>query len=631
MERAIEDVGNYSRDDGVVGSLARRESIGMIRRLIEVGISVLQGEATALGNDAGAKPGEVAVDERYPITVLVCHSEVHRVAVIVGCAFMVEQLRGLVGAVELGSFGQIRLQDELLGGHFLHVGVCYPPRGIREGDSESGALLAEICKQMLQIDHVDDQDDFFLLGGSSLQSAALIGLIKERTGPSITMDELHDHSRLEDLRHLLEAPDAYTFQGTAPDNTSIWKGDVDIVDELELVPDWESPEEGRVFLTGVTGFVGVHLLHHLLHRPGVKQVACLARRKGPLSAATRVQHAMEQYDIFPETLEVSQKMVILEGDMGEDHLGLGRERFAWLTNWASVVFHLEAKVNFCESYQEHYHDNVLGTRNVLQVAALGRRKGFHYMSSIDVWGPTGGVLGTQHVTEDGSLQPHLQALRYDLGYGQSQWTAEAMVRRMQSKGLPVTIYRPGFVIGDSITSASNPNDFITRLIVGCIQMGTFPRIQEMRFEYCTVDFVVTATMHIAANNKNLGHAYHIVSPNQTRSITVDETCTLINDAGYAVRTIDYWEWVEQAVQTQRPDGPLAPVLPVLQERVMGQLSRWEAGQYSPRYDYTNSEPGPGRLSPRAVHSFHQCDSAALYWVLESQGLLQNLNLSDWPC
>lgn len=106
----------------MVGSLARRESIGMIRRQIEVGISVLQGEATAIGNDAGAKPGEVAVDERYPITVLVCHSEVHRVAVIVGWAFMVKQLHSLVGAVELGLSDRYACKMSSLVGTFSMLG-----------------------------------------------------------------------------------------------------------------------------------------------------------------------------------------------------------------------------------------------------------------------------------------------------------------------------------------------------------------------------------------------------------------------------------------------------------------------------------------------------------------------------
>lgn len=52
--------------------------------------------------------------------------------------------------------------------------------------------------------------------------------------------------------------------------------------------------------------------------------------------------------------------------------------------------------------------------------------------------------------------------------------------------------------------------------------------------------------------------------------------------------VAYNEWLHQVIRTQKPDGPLAPLLPLLQERVLGQLTRWEVGQYSPRYDCSNT-------------------------------------------
>ncbi|KAF9893462.1 hypothetical protein FE257_010774 [Aspergillus nanangensis] len=455
---------------------------------------------------------------------------------------------------------------------------------------DKASILLDLCREVLQVSDISPDQDLFLLGASSIQAAALIALIHSRLGCLITMDQLHENScfaRLLEFLHIDQQPQE-SPHGTAPDHSGIWKKDSEIVDDLTLVPDWASDAEGQVFLTGATGFVGVHLLRRLIEWPGVKQVACLCRSKPGQSATARVQQALQKYDLFPESLELSGKIMVLDGDIGDDNIGLGSDRFNWLTNWASVVFHVAAKVNFCESYQEHHRDNVLGTRNILKVATLGRRKAFHYMSSIDVAGPTGFILGSRTVSEDGSILCHLPALRYDLGYGQTQWTAEAMVLRMQERGLPVAIYRPGFIIGDSVTGASNPDDFITRIIVGSIQMGTFPRVVDMRFEYSTIDYVCSSVLHIASANKNLGHAYHILSPDRAKSITAEDTCALINAAGYPVRLIDYPEWVEQAAKSQSTDGPLSPLLPVLQERVLGRLSRWECAQYSPVYECTNS-------------------------------------------
>jgi hypothetical protein len=47
------------------------------------------------------------------------------------------------------------------------------------------------------------------------------------------------------------------------------------------------------------------------------------------------------------------------------------------------------------------------TKNVLRVAAEGRRKTMHYISSIDVWAVTGLILGTDD--EPGAVNGHWEA------------------------------------------------------------------------------------------------------------------------------------------------------------------------------------------------------------------------------
>jgi amino acid adenylation domain-containing protein/thioester reductase-like protein len=452
-------------------------------------------------------------------------------------------------------------------------------------NQDTKRVLQRLWCEILNKSSIEDGDDFFILGGTSLQAASLIAHIHDRLDRIVTMENLTGNSRLEDLYQLLKLKHKQTDRPgcqKAPDDSEIWMGDIDLVDDIELVPCWDAPQEGRVFLTGTTGFVGAHLLCQLMMRPTVKQIACLVRSKDGMLAATRIQHTLERYNIWPVSSEYTQKILVIEGDIGDRTLGLGADKFAWLANWASVIFHLGAKVNFCESYHDHRTPNVVGTSNMLRLVATGRRQAFHYMSTIDVWGTTGCTLGTDAVYEDGPLQPHIQAVRYDLGYSQSQWTAESMVRRMRDRGLPIAIYRPGFVIGNPDTGSSNPADFVSRLLVGCIQMGTWPRLIQ-RLEYVTVDYVVDSFLYIAADAANLGRSYSLVAPNQADSVTVIDTCRVLNDAGYPVRLIDYDDWVQQVDSEQRPDGPLAPLLPNFQEKVLGPLTRWTGSQYSPWY------------------------------------------------
>jgi thioester reductase-like protein len=37
--------------------------------------------------------------------------------------------------------------------------------------------------------------------------------------------------------------------------------------------------------------------------------------------------------------------VVSDGDLTDVTLGLGEDKFTWLSNWASVIFHVGARVN----------------------------------------------------------------------------------------------------------------------------------------------------------------------------------------------------------------------------------------------------------------------------------------------
>ncbi|KAJ5106094.1 hypothetical protein NUU61_003441 [Penicillium alfredii] len=225
-----------------------------------------------------------------------------------------------------------------------------------------------------------------------------------------------------------------------------------------------------------------HIMHHGIYgcipaklpfaMPTIRKVACFARGQGNLSAGCRIQKALEQFDLWDGSLGKIQKITVLEGGLGNNTLGLGEDQFQWLANWASVIFHLGARVNWCELYEGHFGANVVGTRNIIRLAGQGRRKVLHYVS-VETWNVTGYMHKTKRVFEDEPLQPYLDSLPYGIGYAQSQWVANEMLHRARARRLPAAIYRPGFVIGDHQRALKNPDDFFARFIVGCTQSECF--------------------------------------------------------------------------------------------------------------------------------------------------------------
>ena len=117
-------------------------------------------------------------------------------------------------------------------------------------------------------------------------------------------------------------------------------------------------------------------------------------------------------------------------------------------------------------YALHKAANVDGTLEILRLACKTRPTPLHYVSSIGIFGPVGFFTGVQDVYEDTDIDLSERYLQLEMGYSMSKWVAEKLVFQARDLGLPVALYRPGFIMGDSRTGATNPDDFMSRLIAG---------------------------------------------------------------------------------------------------------------------------------------------------------------------
>lgn len=455
-----------------------------------------------------------------------------------------------------------------------------------QSDEELSEWLKVVIQEMLDISDLKPSDNFFSLGLSSLQAARLIGRIRREKDRTIRLQQVHSHPTIERLEEILvTAPRGKYGKYSEVSDLERWGRDSRSPLNLTTLPDWQSPDEGRVFLTGATGFLGAHILQHLLRMSTVRQVACLVRSQPNASASSRIQNTLEKYKIWDGRLDEVQKIIVLDGDLADINLGLGEEKFTWLTNWASVIFHAGARVNWCEPYETHYEPNVVGTKNIIRAATLGRRKALHYVSSVDVWSVSGFINDIDRVYEDEPLMPHLNALPYDTGYAASQFVTEELVQRARAHGLPTVIHRPGFIIGHSEKAITNANDYFSRLIIGCIQTGYFPDLSTQYLEYVTVDYVTSAIMHIASSANSLGRSYHIVPPHRAQSANYNDIYQMLLSLGHSIQKVEYKEWVERV--RQQPGNALDAMMPLIEETVYEDMTRLETSKNTPIYDSTN--------------------------------------------
>ena len=291
------------------------------------------------------------------------------------------------------------------------------------------------------------------------------------------------------------------------------------------------PRPERVLLTGATGFLGSFVLFELLRHTRT-DVYCLVRAANTEEGGKKLRKALEAYGLWDE--ELSSRIVPVVGDLSEPLLGLGPERFEELAGETDAVYHSGASVNWVYPYNALKPTNVLGTQEVLRLATRDGVKPVHFISTLGVF-PLVGRSGVEVVREDDDLT-HGGSL-YN-GYTQTKWVAEKLVEIARERGLPVCIYRPSLITGDSRTGAWNKDDFTCKMIKTWVGLGTAPKI-DMEMNMVPVDYVSRAIVRLSMREESLGKRFHLAHPHP---VSMNDLVAWIEAFGYPLKRIPYDKW-----------------------------------------------------------------------------------------
>jgi thioester reductase-like protein len=308
-------------------------------------------------------------------------------------------------------------------------------------------------------------------------------------------------------------------------------------------------DPGCVLLTGATGFVGAFLLRELLDRTRA-DVHCVVRASSAEHAAQRIRGAMEQYRLWDPAL--SARIVALPGDLGEHALGLADEQFERLAERVEVIYHNGAHVNHVQPYQRLRAVNVLGTREMLRLAATTRIKPLHYVST------AGAALSHEHNPEVVLESRQLKAGQViPNGYIESKWVSEQLVRLAAEHRIPTAIYRPSHIVGHAGTGVCGINDSLWICVAAALIIGATPDGELGSEDIVPVDYVTRALVSISLRQEHPGMTYHLTNPVPT---AIAKIFGRLRPVGHQVESLNYQDWRRRLGSAARSAGRAMPVL-----------------------------------------------------------------------
>lgn len=408
--------------------------------------------------------------------------------------------------------------------------------------SEAECKFCKIFEEVLHLERVGSCDDFFDLGGTSLMVTRVIIMATE-FGFDITYGDVFSHSTPKALAEMFCQEKGYTSE-----LEDLSKYDYSQVEEiltqnnLETFKAGEAQLLGNVLITGVTGFLGIHILREFLETE--KGAAYCILRKGQYnSLQDRLKSLLFYY--FENTFEeeMGNRILLKEGDITnwETFEGLTEENIQTVINCAANVKHFSSGTDIEDV-------NVGGVENAIKFCQkTGSR--IIQISTTSVAGFRMGLMPPAETIMKENMLYFGQIL--DTKYGHSKFMAERLVLAAVADGLDGKIMRVGNLSARD-TDGEFQMNYATNSFVGRLKafetIGKFPySMMDRTAEMAPIDSTAQAILLLAKTPKGCC----IFHPYNNHSIYMGDIIYAMKSYGVNIELADDAEYLNDLEEAQK--------------------------------------------------------------------------------
>jgi len=266
-----------------------------------------------------------------------------------------------------------------------------------------------------------------------------------------------------------------------------------------------------VLVTGFPAFTARRMALKVLSSDPTAQVFLLARSKF-------VDAARELARSLPP--DQGGRLEVVEGDVCDMDLGLSGPEYRILAGEVTTIHHMAGIYYLGVDRATARRVNVQGTRGILELAAEAvRLRRICHWSTASVSGKRRGVILEEELDEGQGFHNF---------YEETKFEAEKLARAAQ-RSLPLTVLRPGVIVGDStsgeIDKLDGPYYLLVLIATTAAQVRVpLPGRGTAPLHLVPIDYAIDAGYFLSRDERAAGRTFHLTDPNPLPARRVYQLC-----------------------------------------------------------------------------------------------------------
>lgn len=384
--------------------------------------------------------------------------------------------------------------------------------------------LYKIIKKFVNLDTISVTDDF--IDDLGIDSLSLTSIYTSLEKYHINIQDIYNNPTIKDLANYLDHNDSFAELKPNLSNLS----NIHITNQVRPF------SLNTVLLTGVTGFLGIHLLRDLLYDSSIKKVYCIIRNKINLNGKKRLDKMIGFYFPFDTKLSslISQKVIILNGDITKEFFGLEKKTYEKLRSEVTTVINSAANVRHFVKPAQIRKDNVQSVNYMIDFC--GSTISLAHISTLSIAGFKGAL--TKDITFDENVL-YIDQEFNENPYLISKFEAEKNILYATNYGnLNAVIFRMGNIMprySDGVFQQNATQNVFLLAMKSILDCHMVPiEFLSTSIEFSPVD--ECSKMILSLLNQPCSRSiYHILNPNE---ITIAQLVDLLKVLHYDIKEVD---------------------------------------------------------------------------------------------